>query len=78
MELQKFIEEIESQFEEEINLNPDSDFRENDYFDSLVGMSIMVIIKDKYDYSMDVDTFLSCKTPRDLFQHIIKSRNYNE
>jgi acyl carrier protein len=74
MDLVEFTKAIELQFEEEINLFPDSEFRENDYFDSLVGMSMLVMIKDCFDYSMDVDVFLSCKTPRDLYENIVSNK----
>lgn len=55
-----------------IVLTPETDFRNNDEFDSLIGMSILVIIKDNFSYDMSVAEFLNCKTPSDLYEAIKK------
>lgn len=75
MNLDQFTNEVASQFMEKIHLDPDTEFRNNDFFDSLTGMSILVMIKDKFNYEMDVSKFLKCKTPRDLFKIIIQDND---
>lgn len=69
--IDQFTQEVSNQFVEKIILDPDTDFRDNDYFDSLTGMSILVMIKDIFDYNMDVSTFILCNTPKDLYNYII-------
>jgi acyl carrier protein len=75
MDLQRFTAEVAAQFLEKIDLGPDTDFRKNDFFDSLIGMAILVMIKDNYNYDMGVPAFLSCKTPRDLYNQINQLNN---
>ncbi|MEN6462599.1 MAG: acyl carrier protein [Syntrophomonas sp.] len=75
MTLEEFTQEIAGQFEERLILESDTDFRNNDYFDSLIGMSILVMIKDEFNYDMDVQSFLRCKTPRELFNKISGNNN---
>jgi len=73
--VEEFTKKVADQFQENIVLEPDIDFRNNDYFDSLIGMSILVMIKDSYNYDMEVSKFLLCNTPRDLFNLIIKDND---
>lgn len=75
MTLEKFTQEVAAQFMENIELEPDTEFRDNDFFDSLTGMSILVMIKDNFSYEMDVPTFLKCKTSRDLFNQINSNKD---
>ncbi|NDP22028.1 MAG: acyl carrier protein [Paludibacter sp.] len=77
MDLQKFTTEVEAQFMdcEDIKLLPDTPFRDNDYFDSLTGMSILVMIKDNFGYQMSVPDFLNCNTSSDLYNHIQQNTN---
>ena len=73
MNLQAFTEAVNAQFSDtSIVLTPETDFRDNDEFDSLIGMSILVMIKDNFDYTMSVEEFLGSKTPSDLYNAIIK------
>jgi len=72
MNLIDFTSSVQSQFMggETLNFSPDTDFRDNDLFDSLTGMSILVMIKDNFNYQMSVPDFLKCKTSADLFNFI--------
>ena len=74
MNIQEFTTVIQKQFSDDsVNLTPDADFRDNDDFDSLVGMAILMTIKDKFDYDMSVEEFLRCKTPAELYNAIHKN-----
>ncbi len=72
MNLQDFTIKVAAQFidGEDLNLTPDTNFRDNDSFDSLTGMSILVMIKDHFEYQMSVHDFLKCKTPADLYNFV--------
>ncbi len=73
MTLEEFTEVIEQQFiEGTVKLTPDTDFRDNDEFDSLVGMAMLVVIKENFAYEMSVDEYLSCHTTSDLYKAITK------
>lgn len=67
--MDKFIELISEVFEmdpEQIRM--DMDFREEvEDFNSLMGYSTIVMMEDEYEKTIDVDTFLSCKTVGDLY-----------
>lgn len=72
MDIYEFTNAVQSQFidGEGLNLTPTKDFRDNHLFDSLTGMSILVMIQDKFNYKMSVPDFLKCKTSADLFNFI--------
>jgi acyl carrier protein len=74
MTLDEFTIAVQELFDNDsIVLTTETDFRDNDEFDSLIGMSILVMIKDNFNYSMSVNEFLSCNTPADLFNTIQKN-----
>lgn len=73
MTLEEFTSKIEEQFMEgTVKLSPETDFRDNDEFDSLVGMAMLVVIKENFGYEMSVDEYLSCHTTADLYNKITK------
>lgn len=75
MELKEFCLLIKEQYSDKsIQILPDTDFRDNDDFDSLVGMAILTVIKENFDYGMTVPEFLDCKTPADLYAAIINGK----
>ena len=69
MSIIEFTKRIEDLFED-VSLEPTSDFRANDEFDSLIGYSILVTIEDIFGVRMSVQDFLRCKTVEDLFHAI--------
>ena len=73
--IEYFIEEIKKQFidGDEIEINGKSNFRDFDSWDSLTGMSIIVMIKDVYNVDIDLEDFKSDKTPEDLYARILKA-----
>ena len=73
MEDSIFLENVKNQFidSEEIELNLDSDFRKVDSYDSLTGMSMIVMLKDEYGIDISEADFKSKKTIRELFDHVL-------
>ena len=73
MTLEEFTSKIEEQFMEgTVKLTPETDFRDNDEFDSLVGMAMLVVMKENFGYEMSVPEYLECHTTADLYTRITK------
>lgn len=52
-------------------IGPDDKFREaGEYWDSMMGFSILVMIDNDYNVHLEENEFLDCKTVRDLFDRI--------
>jgi len=72
MEKLTFVENVKKQFvdADKIELNFDSEFRTIDSFDSLTGMTIMVMLKDEYNVEMSEMEFRASKTVSDLYKFV--------
>lgn len=55
-----------------VKLTPQTDFRDNDEFDSLVGMAMLIVMKENFNYDMSVQEYLDCHTTADLYERITK------
>ena len=73
MEIENFINEFSEQFidGDEIILKPETEFRTFESWDSLTGMSIVVMIKDVYGVDISDDEFKSCKTILEIFKLVV-------
>jgi len=73
MEEEKFIENVRQQFidPEEIQLNMNSEFRKNESYDSLTGMTIMVMLKDEYNVDISEEEYRAKKTVQELFDFVL-------
>lgn len=71
-----FIENVRKQFmdPEEVTLEMNSDFRQVDSYDSLTGMTIMVMIKDEYGIDISESDYRSKKTIQELFDFIASNK----
>ena len=69
MDKQEFVENVKSQFidAEDISLTLNTDFRQIESYDSLTGMTIMVMIKDVYGIDLSDSEYKSQKTVENLF-----------
>lgn len=67
-----FLENVKNQFidSEEIELKMESDFRKIESFDSLTGMTIIVMLKDEYGIDISEVDFKSKNTIRELFDYV--------
>ena len=72
--IQNFLEKFKEQYidGDEIQLNPDSYFKEIGTWDSLTGMSIIVMIKDEFNIDFPLSKFKECKTVQEVYNEIIK------
>lgn len=70
MEVNDFIEKFREQFidADEITVAMDTDFRQLPTWDSLTGMSVLVMIQDQYGVEVTDSDMKSCKTVEDLYQ----------
>jgi acyl carrier protein len=77
MEFNLFLDEFRNQFidSDVIELNSDTDFRRIESWDSLTGMSILVMIKDIYKVDINDTEFKACNTPGDIFKLILEKSN---
>ncbi|MCX6226036.1 MAG: acyl carrier protein [Bacteroidia bacterium] len=73
MEESAFIENVKNQFidSNEIELTIDSDFRKIESYDSLTGMTIIVMLKDEYGVDISETDYKSKKTVRELYDYVI-------
>lgn len=54
-----------------VKLEPGTRFRDNDEFDSLIGFSMLLVIKDNFGKPMPVPVFLSCNTVEELYHQAL-------
>lgn len=74
MNTQEFTKRIEECFiDGGLTLTPQTRFRDNDQFDSLVGFAMLVYIEEAFGYKMSVDDYLLCHTAEDLYNKIINA-----
>jgi len=75
MNKQEFLENVKKQFmnADDISLSLDMNFRQIESYDSLTGMTIMVMIKDMYGIDLSDSEYKSQKTVEDLF-NLIESK----
>jgi acyl carrier protein len=76
MDKEKFIENVKNQFEEpeEVTLSMESDFRSSESYDSLTGMTIMVMLKDEYNVDITDEEYISKKTVQDLYDFVQQTK----
>lgn len=69
MNKQEFLQNVKNQFvdADEITLTMDMNFRQIESYDSLTGMTIMVMIKDVYGVDLSDSEYIAQKTINDLF-----------
>jgi acyl carrier protein len=72
MEPTKFIENLKKQYidTEDFKLNMSSEFRQIGSYDSLTGMTIIVMIKDEYNVDITDSEYKAQKTIKDLYELI--------
>lgn len=76
MDKEIFVQNVRQQFidSDEIELSFDSDFRKVESYDSLTGMTIMVMLKDEYGVALTEDEYKAQKTISDLY-NIVNTKN---
>lgn len=76
MELQKFIENFASQFDETelSDFTPETNFKDLDEWSSLIALGVIAMVDEEYDTRIKGDDIRSASTIQDLFE-IVKSKN---
>ena len=72
MELNEFIENFADQFDDTdpSEITADTEFHELDEWGSLIGMSVIALVKTQYSKTLTGGELRSCKTVRELFELI--------
>lgn len=75
MELQEFVKNFASQFEDtDIALfSPSTSFRDLDEWSSIVGLSIILMVDEEYGITIGADEMKKAQTIEELF-NIVKSK----
>jgi len=76
MEKEIFISNVKQQFmdPEEIVLEMSTEFRQLDSYDSLTGMTIMVMIKDEYGIDIPESDYRASKTIQELYDYVLEKK----
>lgn len=76
MEKSKFLSDFKEQFidADTLNIDFDTEFRNLGTWDSLTGMSIIVMIEDLYKVQLTDLELKSCYTVNDIYQFIANKR----
>ncbi len=75
MELDLFLKNVSDQFLKlEKPMNFDSNFRDFDAYDSLTGMTIMVMIMDEYGVDIKESQYRSQITIKDLYNFVLQNK----
>lgn len=72
--LDEFNAKCEELFMNGTKITPETDFRDNDEFDSLIGYAMLVTIQENFGYSMKVPEFLNCHSTTDLYKAATKNK----
>lgn len=75
MELNDFVAKFAELFEDidTSNFCGSTDFRDNDEWSSLIGLSVIAMVDEEYDVTLKGDDVKNAKTIEDLF-NVIKSK----
>lgn len=73
MDINQFIEKFKNQFmdSDDLVIYPETEFRQIPSWDSLTGMSIIVMIYDEYEVEMKDIDLRACKKVEDIFNFIV-------
>ncbi|MBJ2126451.1 acyl carrier protein [Flavobacterium sp. IB48] len=73
MEKEIFVSNVKQQFvdADDIVLEMSTEFRQLDSYDSLTGMTIMVMIKDEYGVDISESDYRAKKTVQELYDYVL-------
>ena len=72
--LENFVEQLLEP--DEVKIDIDTNFRDLDEWDSMTGMTILVMIQDEYKIDLPADHFRTLNTLGDIFDFV--EENYSE
>lgn len=72
--IEEFVELFAEQFDEidTTGFNAETDFRDNDEWSSLIGLSIIAMVDDEFDIALKGDDIKSSKTIGELYNKIVE------
>jgi acyl carrier protein len=72
--LNEFTKKFQEQFidNDEIKLSAQTVYKDLGSWDSLTGMSVLVMIKDEFNVDLPLIKFKACKTVEDVYQEVLK------
>lgn len=75
MELNEFVAKFAELFEDidTSKFNAQTDFRDNQEWSSLIGLSVIAMVDEEYDVTLKGDDIKNSKTIEDIY-NIVKSR----
>ncbi|WP_316632832.1 acyl carrier protein [uncultured Flavobacterium sp.] len=69
--MEKFIESFRNQLEDiNIELSPDFDYVDSDFWDSLTAVTIQMMVEDEYGLKVDIQKISSFKSIKEFYQFI--------
>lgn len=73
-QLNEFTQKFKAQYIDgkQIEMSPDTAFRQVGSWDSLTGMAVLVMIQDDYGIDIPVDKFKGLITVQDVYKFILK------
>ncbi len=75
MDINKFIEDFKNQLEDtEVVIDPQTDYSNQDYWDSLTAMVVKVMIEDDYNVDVQPEKITSFGTIQELFDFIVSEQ----
>lgn len=73
--MEKFIEKFRNQLEDvNVELSPDLDYVNSDFWDSLTAITIQMMIEDEYNVKVDIKELSSFKSLNELYQFIEQNK----
>lgn len=72
--IEEFVELFADLFDEidTSNFTPETDFRDNDEWSSLIGLSVIAMADDEFDVSLGGDDIKNSKTIADIYDKIVE------
>jgi acyl carrier protein len=75
MTIEEVLNKVKEQFIDDqelslLNLNPNSNFKKLDSYDSLTGMAIITTLEEEYDIKISTEKYKKIQTIRELYDYI--------
>lgn len=67
MEIKEFIEKFKDQFDDVVEINSETNFRELNEWSSLTALNILMMIDEEYGVALPADEMRQTKTVQELF-----------
>ena len=79
MTIEEVLNKVKEQFIDDqelslLNLNPNSNFKKLDSYDSLTGMAIITTLEEEYDIKIPTEEYKKIQTIRELYDYIIQNQ----